>query len=173
MPPILNAYNLPASFEPEQLRGGVAVVIDVLRASTTIVHALEAGARDVIPCLEVDDARAAASKLAPGEVVLGGERGGVLIEGFDYGNSPLEYTPDRVAGKTVVFTTTNGTRAVLQSRLADRVVIGAFANVGAVAGQLAGRQRIHLVCAGTRGEYGRDDVLLPCSSSKPTSLPSG
>lgn len=160
MPPILNVYDLPTFFAPEELTGGTAVVIDVLRASTTIVYALEAGAAQVIPCLEVEDARAAAADLAPGEVVLGGERGGVAIDGFDLANSPTDYTPDRVAGRTVVFTTTNGTRAVLQSRLADRVLIGAFANAGAVAAELAGCERIHLVCAGTRGEYSHDDVLL-------------
>jgi len=160
MPPILNVYDLPTSFAPEELTGGVAVVIDVLRASTTIIHALEAGAAQVIPCLEVEDARAAALGLAREEVVLGGERGGVAIDGFDLANSPTDYTPDRVAGRTVVFTTTNGTRAILQSRLADRVLIGAFANAAAVAAELAGCERIHLVCAGTRGEYGHDDVLL-------------
>lgn len=160
MPPILNVYNLPTSFAPEDLTGGIAVAIDVLRASTTIIHALEAGASQVIPCLEVEDARAAALDLAPSDVVLGGEREGVAIDGFHLGNSPTEYTPDRVAGRTVVFTTTNGTRAVLQSRLADRVLIAAFANASAVAGQLAGSEQIHLICAGTRGQYGRDDVLL-------------
>jgi len=158
--PMLNVYALPTLVAPEALAGGTAVVIDVLRASTTIVYALEAGATQVIPCLEVEDARAAAAGLPPGEVVLGGERRGLPIDGFDLGNSPAEYTPDRVGGRTVVFTTTNGTRAILGCRSADRVLIGAFANASAVCRQLAGIERIHLVCAGTDGEFSRDDVLL-------------
>ena len=160
MSPTLNVYELPALVEPEELLGGTVVVIDVLRASTTIVHALEAGATKVIPCLEVKDALALAAELPPGEVVLGGERGGLAIDGFDLGNSPTEYTPDRVAGRTVVFTTTNGTRAMRQCGLADRVLIGAFVNVSAVCRCLAGAKRIHLLCAGTGGETSCDDVLL-------------
>ncbi|MFH1921028.1 MAG: 2-phosphosulfolactate phosphatase [Planctomycetota bacterium] len=160
MTPILNVYALPRFAAPADLAGGTAVVIDVLRASTTIVHALEAGAKEVIPCLEVEDARAAAAELAPGEAVLGGERQGLPIDGFDLGNSPTEYTPDRVDGKTVVFTTTNGTQAMFECRPAARVLIGAFANASAVCRQLAGIEQIHLVCAGTQGEFSRDDVLL-------------
>jgi len=160
MTPILNVYALPRFAAPADLAGGTAVVIDVLRASTTIVHALEAGAKEVIPCLEVEDARVAAAELAPGEVVLGGERQGLPIDGFDLGNSPTEYTPDRVDGKTVIFTTTNGTRAMFECRPADRVLIGAFVNASAVCRQLVGIEQIHLVCAGTHGEFSRDDVLL-------------
>ena len=80
MNPTLNAYALPTLVEPGDMAGGTVVIIDVLRASTTIVHALEAGATEVIPCLEVDDARAAAAELPEGSVVLGGERAGLVIE---------------------------------------------------------------------------------------------
>ena len=160
MNPTLNAYALPSLVEPEELAGGAVVLIDVLRASTTIIHALEAGADLVIPCLEVEDARAAAAELPEGSVVLGGERGGLPIDGFDLGNSPADYTPERVGGRTVVFTTSNGTRAMWRCRLADRVLIGAFANASAVCRRLVGVEQIHLLCAGSRGEYSRDDTLL-------------
>ncbi len=160
MNPSLNAYALPSLVAPEELAGGTVVVIDVLRASTTIVHALEAGAAEVIPCLEVDDARRATAQLPEETAILGGERGGRPIDGFDLGNSPDQYTAERVRGRTVVFTTTNGTRAMSHCRQADRVLIGAFVNAAAVCRRLVGCERIHLLCAGSRGQYTRDDTLL-------------
>ena len=160
--PTIHVHLLPDLVPEEKLAGNVAVVIDVLRATTTIVHALAAGARQVIPCLSIDDARAAAASRTGEKVVLGGERQGVRIEGFDLGNSPSEYTPEAVGGRTVVFTTTNGTRAMLRCRQADHVLLAAFVNRAAV---LAGnsrpsRQNVHIVCAGTGGAITREDVLV-------------
>ncbi|MBS0265265.1 MAG: 2-phosphosulfolactate phosphatase, partial [Planctomycetes bacterium] len=83
-------HLLPSLFEPEDLQGGVAVVIDVLRATSTIVYALHAGAQRVIPCGEIDEARKTAAGLPAGTALLGGERGGLRISGFDLGNSPAE-----------------------------------------------------------------------------------
>ncbi len=160
MQPILNVYPLPDLLVPEKAAGDAAVVIDVLRASTTITYALAAGAREVIPCLEVADALAAAEAFAAEARILGGERGGERIDGFDLGNSPEEYTPQRVAGKSVVFTTTNGTRAALCVQSAGEILIAGFVNATAVVQRLLDRQRIHIVCAGTRGQKSEDDVLL-------------
>lgn len=157
--PNLRVHLLPDLVQPEQLRDRAVVVIDVLRATTTIAFALHAGAREVIPCLEIDDARNRAAKLPPGTAVLGGERLGVRIEGFDLGNSPTEYTAERVINKTVVFTTTNGTRAMERCRLARRVLLGSLVNRRAVAKALAGETEVDIVCAGTRGEVGLDDAL--------------
>ncbi|HEV3342699.1 MAG TPA: 2-phosphosulfolactate phosphatase [Pirellulales bacterium] len=157
--PSLKAHFLPKLTTPDELAEGVVVVIDVLRATTVIVHALAAGARQVIPCLEVEDALQAAAHLPKGEAVLGGERGGLKIAGFDLGNSPDEFTPESVGGKTLVFTTTNGTRAMMACRQARRVFTGAFVNASAVVETLAGEDNVHLLCAGTRGEITREDVL--------------
>lgn len=157
---ILNVFALPTLAAPEDLAGGVAVVIDVLRASTTIIHALEAGATEVIPCLEVEEARRIAASGPRGQMVLGGERDGLMIEGFDLGNSPEEYVPELVAGKTVVFTTTNGTSALERCRKARRVLIGAFVNAESLCRELAGEKQIHLVCAGTRGQMTNEDIYL-------------
>src|SRR6266576_3326598 len=99
----LDVYLLPALVEPAALAGKTVVVIDVLRATTTIVHALAAGAREVVPCLEVYEANRAATELGE-RAILGGERGGVPIPGFDLGYSPAEYTRERVGGKTIIFT---------------------------------------------------------------------
>jgi 2-phosphosulfolactate phosphatase len=160
MPHRLAVYDVPSSVRPDDLTGKTVVVIDVLRATTTIAHALEAGAIEVLPCLEIEDARALAAAMPEGRYVLGGERGGLPIDGFHLGNSPGEYTPQSVGGKTVVFTTTNGTRAMMRCRQAARVFLGAFVNVSAMVERLAGQSEIHVVCAGSGGEATRDDVLL-------------
>jgi 2-phosphosulfolactate phosphatase len=160
MKPTLNVYALPRFVEPTQLAGGTAVVIDVLRAATTIVHALAAGAKQIIPCLEVSDALALAEKFPADEVLLGGEREGLPIEDFQLGNSPDEYAPEQVDGKTIVFTTTNGTRAMLHAKAADEILIAAFVNASAVVRRLFDREHVHILCAGTDGRIGQDDVLL-------------
>ena len=116
MPKQVFVHFLPNLTTPERLADETVVVIDVLRASTTITWALASGASCVIPCLEVEKARAKAAEIGT-DVLLGGERAGELIEGFDLGNSPSEYTREMVDGKTIVFTTTNGTRAMVQCSL--------------------------------------------------------
>jgi 2-phosphosulfolactate phosphatase len=155
----LDVYLLPALVEPAALAERTVVVIDILRATTTIIHALAAGATQVVPCLEIEEARAAARRVK-GSVVLGGERGGLPIAGFDLGNSPAEYSRERVAGKTVVFTTTNGTRAMLRAKLARRVLLGAFVNLSAVCRELLEASDVALVCAGTDGHVTREDTLF-------------
>jgi 2-phosphosulfolactate phosphatase len=178
-------YLLPSLVEPEQLAGRIVVVIDVLRATTTIIHALAAGATQVLPCLEVEEARLLAKTLAT-KVVLGGERAGGKIAGFDLGNSPLEYTPQAVGGKTLVFTTTNGTRAMNRCKSARRVLIGGFVNLSAICRELMGAQEIALLCAGTDGQVTREDALfagavvedlvgqdLSCQRSTPSAASAG
>ena len=153
-------HLLPESCREEALRGGVAVVIDVLRATTTIVHALAAGASAVIPCGEIDEARRLAADYPVGSVLLGGERHGTRIEGFDLDNSPARYTADAVHGKTLVFTTTNGTRALLRAVGARRVLVAAFANLRSVVTVLlAETGPVHIVCAGTDGRITLEDAL--------------
>jgi len=155
----LHVHFLPELVDAGQLTGKTVVVIDVLRATTTIAYALAAGATSVFPCLEVDEAR----KLRAGfgnDAVLGGERDGVKIEGFDFGNSPEEYTEATVGGKTLIFTTTNGTRAMKSAAGARRVFLAAFVNISAVCDRLAGEQCIEIVCAGTNRQITREDVLL-------------
>jgi len=146
--------------------GGIAIVIDVLRASTTIITALAHGAAGVRPVLTIDEARALAAGNGPGsEILLGGERGGLRIDGFDLGNSPLEYSPARVAGSRIVITTTNGTAALDACAPAAEVLVGAIVNRAAVAAKARERAAthgtldIHLVCAGTDGQVTEEDLL--------------
>ncbi len=161
----LRVHFLPELVAPSALAGSRCVVVDVLRATTTIVEAIGAGAIAVMPCLTIDDARRRAAEFGAGESVLGGERGGRPIEGFDLGNSPAEYTAARVAGKTVVLTTTNGTKALLHCTAGSQVLIGALVNLSAVcarlqASALGGEESIDVVCAGTDGQITREDVLF-------------
>jgi 2-phosphosulfolactate phosphatase len=148
---------------PGATAGGIAVVIDVLRASTTMITALANGAVAILPRRSIEEARAAAANL-PG-AILGGERAGVRIAGFDLGNSPTDYTTDRLAGRPVVMTTTNGTSAIAACHDAAEVLVGAIVNritVAAAARRLAvarGCDAIHIVCAGTDGEVTSEDVL--------------
>lgn len=156
----VKVHLLPTLFEPEEVRGGIAVILDILRASTTITHALANGAKAVIPVGEVDEARRIAADFPKGSVLLGGEREGVLIEGFDLDNNPFAYSREVVAGRTIVFTTSNGTRALLRAAPADRVLIGSFVNLQAVVNVLVGDPRpVHLVCAGTKGKITIEDSL--------------
>jgi 2-phosphosulfolactate phosphatase len=153
-------YPLPTDIEPGDLAGGVAVVIDVLRASTTIITALANGAARVIPCGIVETARSLAAEDESGNTLTGGERRGVKIEGFDLDNSPASYSRERVAGKTIAFTTTNGTAALLKTDGAARVLIGALVNRQAIVDVLhADGRPVHLICAGTDGRLTSEDLL--------------
>lgn len=152
----------PRLVDPASLAGGVVVMIDQLRASVTMTAALASGAEAIVPAFTADDARATAAKLKAAGVrtLLGGERGGVRIEGFDLDNSPLAYTRERVAGARIVFTTTNGTAAILLAREAAEIYIGSLANLSALCAHLAREPRpVHILCAGTREEVTLDDVI--------------
>ncbi len=143
----------------ESLAGACVVVIDVLRASSTILAALASGAERIIPIADV----ATACRLArPGEhkaKLLAGERHGTAVDGFDLGNSPLEFSPQRVQGKTIVFTTTNGTRALTAAVKADRVIVAGLTNVHAVAEAVRGESTLVVICCGTEGSVAAEDLL--------------
>ena len=157
-------HCLPDDMPRESVAGGIAIIVDVLRASTTIVTALEAGAAFVKPVVEVEEARRLKSS-SGGSWLLGGERGGVLIPGFDLGNSPVEYCRSVVDGRGIVMTTTNGTLAIERCLAAEMVLVGSFLNRNAVAKEAVllasnrGIDAIHLVCAGTNGHETEEDFL--------------
>jgi 2-phosphosulfolactate phosphatase len=141
------------------LAGATALVIDVLRASTTMVTALGNGAACVIPVEGVDEARA--RKAALGALaILAGERHGDPPEGFDLGNSPLEFTAERVRGRTIVMTTSNGTRALAATRPAAAVGVAALVNAGAAAAWAQRRGGdVVLVCSGELGAPSLEDEV--------------
>jgi len=156
----VTVHLVPSLFEPSALRGGIAVVIDVLRATTTIACALANGARRIIPCEHVEQARDVRDREGP-HILLGGERNGKLIPGFDLDNSPAAWSAAAVGDREIAFTTTNGTHALLRASQADRVITAAFVNLSAVIGFLQHDKRpIHMVCAGTDGHVAVEDTLL-------------
>src|SRR5262245_3106176 len=127
----INVYYLPSEVHERKLEGSTVAVIDVLRATSTICQALASGAREVVPFVEIDEALAAAKTVGREKVVLGGERKGLRIDGFDLGNSPSEYTPSTIQGRPVYITTTNGTRALQHARFANQVFAASFLNLSA------------------------------------------
>jgi 2-phosphosulfolactate phosphatase len=155
----VRVHNLPQLAESAELAGSVVVAVDQLRASCTICQALAAGAKAVVPLVEVEETLSRAREYPWQEIVLGGERGGRRIEGFDLGNSPTEYTPQRVGGKTVLFTTTNGAKALAHARQARRVLVGSTLNRAAIAAALADEANVDILCAGTDGQQTREDIL--------------
>lgn len=142
-----------------ELRGQTAVVIDVLRATSTIVAALDAGATAIHPVVSVADAVRLATSLGRGEALLAGERGGRRVEGFHLGNSPAEFTTERVHAKRVVMSTTNGTAALVAASAAQRTVVASLVNLSAVAAEVASAERLAVVCAGHAGRFSMDDAL--------------
>ena len=119
--------------DPAVVEGRTALVIDVIRATTTIVQAISNGARAVYPTESAEEAIKLASSLGREDVLLCGERGGLRIDGFDLGNSPSEYEPEVVEDKQLVMSTTNGTRAFVASEQAERVLPVSLVNLTAAA----------------------------------------
>lgn len=136
-----------------------AVVIDVIRATSTIVAAFAAGVRTVYPTLSSEEAIRLANSLGRDNTLLCGERQGLMIEGFDLGNSPAEFTPDRVSDSSLVMTTTNGMRAFVAAEAADRVIVAALMNLSAVAAAVSEFEQVVFVCAGKEGRFSLDDAV--------------
>lgn len=156
----LDVLLTPAELVPSEITGRVVVVLDVLRASTSIVEALAAGARALYPVATIEEAIGLARTLGRDEVLLAGERKALPIEGFDLGNSPGEFTAERVGGKTVVMSTTNGTIAIAAASGGGRVVVGAWTNFQAVVDDLARTQAEPVfLCAGREKAFGLEDAV--------------
>lgn len=144
----------------DAVRGAHAVVVDVLRATTTIATALANGAAGVIPVAEPEDAIAVGHRLGRERVLFCGERNALRIEGFDLDNSPASFTAQAVAGKTLVLTTTNGTRALRAVANAASVRTAALVNRTAVADALAHEDGdVVIVCAGESNGFALEDAL--------------
>ncbi len=156
----INLYLTPQQADELALREKTVVMIDVLRSSTTITTALANGARQVIPATSVESAVKISGNLFGDVFLLGGERNGKMIEGFSLGNSPLEYTEERVRGKSIIFSSSNGTQALAKGRHARTLLVCGFVNVSAVAEAL---QRIGgdltILCAGNEGSIALEDAV--------------
>lgn len=144
----------------DDVKDRTVVVIDVLRACSTIATALNNGARSVVPVADMAQAGKIASNLDQQSYLLGGERDGINIEGYHLGNSPLEYTASTVAGRTIILNTTNGTVAIAGARAAEHLIIGTFLNAGRVVDFVreVGND-VTIICAGWRNRVSLEDTL--------------
>jgi 2-phosphosulfolactate phosphatase len=151
----------PRALAPVDLAGRTVMVIDILRATTTMCAAIHHGARAIIPTDSPDEAHAIARRIGT-DAVLAGERNALPIPGFDLGNSPREMVPDRVRDKTVVLCTTNGTGALLSAQSAKAIYPGAACNLSLLAAlgraTLDAEGSLLILCAGRAGTFGLDDA---------------
>jgi 2-phosphosulfolactate phosphatase len=137
----------------------IVVVIDIFRATSSICYGIENGAEAIIPVSQVEECAAYREKGL--DYLLAAERDGSVVEGFDFGNSPFSYTKEKVAGKTIVLTTTNGTHALHLSRSAKKIVIGSFLNLTALSNWLnTQNENVLLVCAGWKNNFNLEDTLF-------------
>ena len=157
----LDVFFSSQSFQEEELRNKTVVVIDVLRATSTIVTALLNGAKAVIPVADMGEASKISQNVDSDNYLLCGEKDGVKIEGYDLGNSPLEYTNETVEGKTLIFNTTNGTKAIKKSMGSAHIYMSSFLNLTATVDALREiNNEVVLVCAGWKGRLAFEDTLL-------------
>jgi 2-phosphosulfolactate phosphatase len=152
-------YATLEQVEKNSLQNASVVVIDVLRASSTIVAAMENGAERIIPIADVETASRLVRPSERDKKLLAGERKCLPVPGFDLSNSPGEFTPARVRGKTIVLTTSNGTRAIAAAAKAGRIVICALTNLHAVASALRGEPELVVLCCGSEGSIAAEDLL--------------
>jgi 2-phosphosulfolactate phosphatase len=159
----IDVVYAPNAVSPADLAGRTVVVVDVLRATTTIAVALANGAKAVLPAASTDEALRIAQNLERDAVVLAGERKSVRIPGFALGNSPSEFGPDAVAGKTIVMTTSNGTAALIAAQGAREIIAGAAVNFTTVVDRARAALEQHgdvvILCAGGDKQFALEDAF--------------
>jgi len=148
----------PALIDLYDIEESIVVVIDILRATSSITYGIDNGAEAIIPVANVEDCLTYADK----GYLLAAERNGEVVTGYDFGNSPFSYTTEKVSGKTIVLTTTNGTKALyLASKRAYQVVIGSFLNLDSLCDYLSVQNKnVLLLCAGWKDQFNLEDTLF-------------
>lgn len=148
----------PALIDLYAIENSIVVVIDILRATSSMVYGIDNGAQAIIPVAQVEECMNYAGK----GYLLAAERNGEVVEGYDFGNSPFSYTAEKVAGKTIVLTTTNGTKALhLARKRASQVVIGSFLNLEALCEWLKTQEKdVLLLCAGWKDQFNLEDTIF-------------
>ena len=156
----IDVYITPSQVEELFLSGKNVVIVDVLRASTTVTAALSNGAKEIIPVATIENAVKVSGSLFGDVTLRGGERNGKIIEGFNLGNSPSEYTGEIVRGKSIIYTTTNGSVAMARARYARNAVVGGFVNVARVIAFLKElKEDFIILCAGHQNDFSLEDVV--------------
>ncbi|MBN2164893.1 MAG: 2-phosphosulfolactate phosphatase [Marinilabiliaceae bacterium] len=143
--------------DPVKLNGAVAVVIDVLRATSVMITAFRNGVKEIIPVSSPQEAFELKKEYP--NYILGGEQNADFIKGFDLDNSPFNYTTDKIAGRTLVMSTSNGTRAINGALEAKKLVVGSFINAQAVVDYLEGEDKVIFVCSGSNNAFTIEDAL--------------
>src|SRR5476651_86033 len=155
----VNVCLTPALIPLYDVENYIVVIVDIFRATSSICYGIENGAEAIIPVSQVEECAAYREKGL--DYLLAAERDGKVVDGFDFGNSPFSYTAEKVAGKTIVLTTTNGTHALHLSRAAKKIVIGSFLNLTALSTWLRNQdENILLVCAGWKNNFNLEDTLF-------------
>lgn len=156
----VEVFLTSAAVEEDDVKGRTVIVIDVLRACSTITTALNNGARAVVPVLDMAQAGKIASNLDSSMYRLGGERGGKKIEGYHLGNSPFEYTTEEVEGRDVILNTTNGTKALTRARGAKHLIAGCLLNASRVIDFVReANTDVTIICAGRQDRISLEDTL--------------
>jgi 2-phosphosulfolactate phosphatase len=156
----IRVFGSPREILEDDLRGCSAVVIDVLRSSSSIVTALANGAREVIPVRTPAEAGEFATRSGRGNCLLAGEREGRRIEGFDLSNSPPEFSREVVEGRTLIFASTNGAPTIIKARVASQVYVGAYNNFSALLERLlADGNPVVLLCSGKLEQFSLEDFV--------------
>jgi 2-phosphosulfolactate phosphatase len=151
---------VPSPPNPNLLTDQEVVVIDVLRATTVMVHAMSQGALEIIPAATIEEGLQIAKAFPRSSILLGGERESRKIPGFDLGNSPKEYVAEIVKGKKLILTTTNGTRAFHLVSSGKEILAGSFFNIGAVAQRcLESNRDLFIFPSGDEGNFSLEDTL--------------
>lgn len=147
----------PALLHLHDFSQSIVVVIDIFRATSSICYGIENGAESIIPVATIE----ACESYRHSDFLLAAERNGEVVDGFDFGNSPFSYTEDKVSGKTIVLTTTNGTHAINMSRGAHKIVIGSFLNLAALCDWLKTQPNdVLLLCSGWKDKVNLEDTLF-------------
>ncbi len=156
----IDVYTVPSEVLDGGLRGENVVVIDVLRASSSLLNAFQNSCREVFPVESIERALSLHSALFTSDVLLCGERDGVKIAGFHLGNSPFEYTKEAVDNKSLIFTSTNGSNALIKAKNSNSVYLCGFPNIDIVARQVAKTtESLKILCAGENNHFALEDVV--------------
>lgn len=154
----INVAFLPSDVNKNDLSDTICIVLDIFRATTSIVTAMANGCKSIIPVLNIEGAYSLANQMDA--VLLAGERQSIKIEGFNFGNSPFEFSTDKVKDQTIIMTTTNGTIAIKSTEGAFLTLIGSFINARAICQQARKYHKdILIVCAGTDQLFSLEDAL--------------